>query len=154
MYLGGVVLLGTILSLSSVANEIVGVDPQSISDLGGNLEIFEGEVVLSLPEKIKFDFDSDALSNKPSPAVLAGFLVSSSVPLLLTIEGHTDEVGSDQYNHELSKSRAESLKDELIKFGVDGQYVIILPRSKSMPIDESGKKSVINRRLELTISYR
>lgn len=154
MYLGGVVLLGTLLSLTSVANEVVGVDPQGIADLGGKLEVLEGEVVLSLPEKIKFDFDSDFLSSESSPAVLAGFLMSSSLPLLLTIEGHTDEIGSDQYNHKLSRSRAESLKDELVKFGVDEEFVIVLPRSKSMPIDESGQRSAINRRLELTISYR
>jgi outer membrane protein OmpA-like peptidoglycan-associated protein len=154
MYLGGVVLLGVLLSLSSVANDIVGVDPQSIADLGGKLEVLEGEVVLSLPEKMKFDFDSDTLSNESTPAVLAGFILSSSEPLLLTIEGHTDEIGPNQYNHELSKSRAESLKEELIKFGIEGQFVIVLPRSKSMPIDQSGQKSAINRRLELTISYR
>lgn len=153
MHLRGV-FLGAILSFSSVASEIAGVDPQEIMDLGGILEISEGEIVLTLPERMNFDFDSDDLSSISSPVVLADFLMSSSLPLLLTIEGHTDEVGSDQYNHKLSKSRAESLRDELVKFGVDEESIVVFPRSESMPIEKNGKKSAVNRRLELNISYR
>lgn len=148
------VFLGAILSFSSVASEIAGVDPQGIMDLGGILEISEGEIVLTLPERMNFDFDSDDLSSMSSPVVLADFLMSSSLPLLLTIEGHTDEIGSDQYNHKLSKSRAESLRDELVKFGVDEESIVVFPRSESMPIEKNGKKSAVNRRLELNISYR
>lgn len=147
-------LFGAFLSLASVADEILGVDPQRIAELGGNLHVTDGEVVLSLPKKMKFDFDSDLLSSTSSPEILANILISSELPLLLTIEGHTDEVGSDQYNYGLSKSRAETLKSELLRLGVDADTVVVVPRSETMPIEASGKESAVNRRLELKFSHR
>jgi peptidoglycan-associated lipoprotein len=154
MRLSGVFILGMALSTASLADDVMGVSSQDIADLGGRLEVLGNEVVLTLPDKLKFDFDSDAISDTSSPAVLAAFLLSSDVPLLLTIEGHADEVGTNKYNYALSKSRGNALKSELLSFGVEADSIAVIPRSESMPIDASGKRSAANRRLELTISYR
>jgi len=41
------------------------------------------------------------------------------------IVGHTDTVGSDKYNMKLSVARAQSVKDEMVREGMDGTTISI-----------------------------
>lgn len=57
----------------------------------------------------------------------------------LSITGHTDNVGSDAYNMELSKRRAESVKKYLVeKYNIDEQRLIIDGVGSSRPIADNG----------------
>jgi OOP family OmpA-OmpF porin len=71
--------------------------------------------------------------------------------LTITIEGHTDNVGNDDYNQKLSEKRANSIRQYLIdKFGIDGSRLTAVGYGKSKPVasndTEEGRQ--INRRVQ------
>ncbi len=71
--------------------------------------------------------------------------------LTITIEGHTDNVGNDDYNQKLSEKRANSIRQYLIdKFGIDGSRLTAVGYGASKPIasndTEEGRQ--INRRVQ------
>jgi OOP family OmpA-OmpF porin len=70
------------------------------------------------------------------------------------IEGYTDEVGSDEYNMQLSQRRAESVVNYLVnEFGIDRSRLSAKGYGKSRPIDsnatDAGKQK--NRRIDAVI---
>ena len=62
--------------------------------------------------------------------------LSGAVRVLVT--GHTDTVGSDSYNMGLSVRRAETVKDEMVREGVDGSIVSIEGKSFHDPLVPTG----------------
>jgi len=83
---------------------------------------------------------------------LSQFLLDNNQVRILII-GHTDNVGSDQANQILSEGRANSLRAELIKRGVDAARIEVEGKGESQPIDtndtEEGRQN--NRRVEFMI---
>ncbi|MBC7484457.1 MAG: OmpA family protein [Rhizobacter sp.] len=57
----------------------------------------------------------------------------------ITVEGHTDRLGSDAYNKKLSSRRAESVKAYLVSSGgVDAQKVSAIGKGESTPVTKPG----------------
>ncbi len=75
--------------------------------------------------------------------------------LKLSIEGHTDNRGDSQYNLELSRLRAEAVKQHLIDGGISVDRIRAIGYGQTRPIDtnETVKGRLKNRRVELKISY-
>jgi OOP family OmpA-OmpF porin len=73
----------------------------------------------------------------------------------LTIEGHTDNVGEDAYNMELSQKRTESVRAYLISKGVSESRLTAIGYGETKPIGDNKKASgkAQNRRVELKTSY-
>lgn len=73
---------------------------------------------------------------------------------IIIIEGHTDNVGSDNYNLRLSKKRAEWIKKEILNYGVDSKNIKIQAKGKKYPIStndtEEGKQQ--NRRIKIIMN--
>ncbi len=73
----------------------------------------------------------------------------------LTIEGHTDNVGNDDYNMQLSQKRTESVKEYLIMKGISASRLTAVGYGETRPIADNkttaGKAK--NRRVELKTSY-
>ena len=71
----------------------------------------------------------------------------------LTIAGHTDDVGSNQYNQGLSERRALSVARYFESKGVQGVRLATVGKGETMPIDsnatEGGRAS--NRRVEIYV---
>ncbi len=68
----------------------------------------------------------------------------------IKIAGHTDNVGSDQYNLELSERRAFAVKDYLVSQGILESRIQYKGYGKSKPIStESGGNQKRNRRVEI-----
>jgi outer membrane protein OmpA-like peptidoglycan-associated protein len=71
----------------------------------------------------------------------------------VVIEGHTDNIGSDAYNQDLSERRAEAVRDFLLQNGIRAERVTAQGRGKSYPVasndTEVGRQQ--NRRVEITI---
>jgi OmpA-OmpF porin, OOP family len=69
------------------------------------------------------------------------------------IEGHTDSVGSDSYNLELSQSRADAVRDFLIRNGVKSSQITTRGYGKTSPVASNntatGRQQ--NRRVEIII---
>ena len=71
------------------------------------------------------------------------------------IEGHTDSVGSDDYNQGLSQRRADSVRSYIVRQGVDAARVTTMGAGESTPVagdgPESGRQQ--NRRVEVIIGH-
>lgn len=69
----------------------------------------------------------------------------------VTIEGHTDSVGSDEYNQSLSEQRAHSVQAALMERGVAGNQIAAMGKGESFPVANNdhaaGRQQ--NRRVEL-----
>jgi Outer membrane protein and related peptidoglycan-associated (lipo)proteins len=74
----------------------------------------------------------------------------------IIVVGHTDNVGSDEYNQELSQSRAEAVAQILReKFNLSKQECEAVGYGESQPIatNNTDKGRSINRRVELKLYY-
>ncbi len=74
--------------------------------------------------------------------------------LNLQIEGHTDSVGGDQMNQQLSERRADSVRDFLIAQGVAGSSVTAQGFGKTRPVasNDTAEGRQKNRRVELVVN--
>ena len=74
--------------------------------------------------------------------------------LHVQIEGHTDSVGSDEYNQELSEKRADAVKDYFVQQGIPGDSIEAKGFGKTQPIasNDTPEGRQQNRRVELVLS--
>jgi len=104
----------------------------------------------------EFDFDKAELrpKNREVLSQIAGVLLTFE-NYGLQIFGHTDDVGSEGYNQELSKHRAQAVRDYLVEAGVDPDVVTITGMGKSSPLVEGTdpESRQRNRRVELAIVF-
>jgi len=72
----------------------------------------------------------------------------------IIIEGHTDSKGSDAYNLNLSKSRAEAVKSKLVNKGIASKRLIIRPLGERKPefTNETEEGRSKNRRVQFKLS--
>jgi len=111
-------------------------------------------LVVSMPDVL---FDSGSYTLKPAArerlARISG-IVLAYPDLRLEIEGHTDSVGSDAYNQNLSDKRAASVRDYLVDSNVSINNVIARGFGKIRPVADNrtaaGRK--LNRRVEMIVS--
>jgi outer membrane protein OmpA-like peptidoglycan-associated protein len=111
-------------------------------------------LVVNMPD-VLFDFNKYTL--KPAArerlARVSG-IVLAYPDLKLEIEGHTDSIGSDEYNQTLSEKRAATVRDYLVGAGVSIANVGARGLGKSDPVADNssaaGRK--LNRRVEMIVS--
>jgi len=102
-------------------------------------------------------FDTGSSTLRPAAreklAKISG-IVLAHPGLSLQIEGHTDSVGSDQMNQQLSERRADSVRDFLIAQGVAGSSVTAKGFGKTQPVasNDTAEGRQKNRRVELVVS--
>jgi outer membrane protein OmpA-like peptidoglycan-associated protein len=56
----------------------------------------------------------------------------------VVVTGHTDTVGSDAYNQGLSVRRADAVKEEMVRLGMDGSDIAIQGKSFHDPLVPTG----------------
>ena len=82
-------------------------------------------------------------------------IMTENPGMSLAIDGHTDNVGKDEYNQTLSDNRAASVKTYLVSKGIDEGRITATGHGETMPIADNktaaGRQQ--NRRSELTLSY-
>jgi outer membrane protein OmpA-like peptidoglycan-associated protein len=103
-------------------------------------------------------FDTGRATLKPGAreklSKLAGILSAYPGAYRIEIEGHTDSVGSDNSNLNLSQGRAESVRDYLVQSGVKSERVIATSgfgESKPVAGNETAAGRQVNRRVEIII---
>jgi outer membrane protein OmpA-like peptidoglycan-associated protein len=71
----------------------------------------------------------------------------------ISVEGHTDSIGSDQYNQVLSEKRAKSVADYLVKKGIDPARLKTVGFGKQKPVatNSTAQGREANRRVEVII---
>ena len=103
---------------------------------------------------IFFDFDSDSLkSTSYAELDLLTELLQENPDLKISINGHTDSIGSEQYNNTLSEDRARAVRNYLIKRDIDPSRLLTKGYGASQPIEtnETPEGRAINRRTEIVI---
>jgi outer membrane protein OmpA-like peptidoglycan-associated protein len=111
-------------------------------------------ITLNMPGNITFAFDSSNLQPQFYPVLdnVAGTLNEYN-QTVIEVAGHTDNVGSDSYNQQLSVQRANAVAGYLSSKGIMQQRMIIVGAGESRPVasndTDSGRAQ--NRRVEITI---
>jgi outer membrane protein OmpA-like peptidoglycan-associated protein len=74
--------------------------------------------------------------------------------LNVQVEGHTDNVGTEEYNQKLSEQRAEAVRGFLVGNGVSQQKVTAQGFGKTQPVasNDSAAGRQKNRRVELIVN--
>ncbi len=93
-------------------------------------------VEIKVPE-IALNFDFDKSNVKPQYyQILRDFVTFINTnDYVLTLEGHTDSKGSDEYNDKLSLRRSESVKAKMLEFGLEPSRVEkIVGKGEKYPI--------------------
>lgn len=85
---------------------------------------------------IYFDFDKYNIRADQWPKVeqLAELIKSNPSNYTVRIEGNCDEWGTEEYNYALGLKRANSLKNALIKLGVDPKKLTIISYGELNPV--------------------
>jgi outer membrane protein OmpA-like peptidoglycan-associated protein len=104
---------------------------------------------------ITFDFDSDALQPR-SESVLQqlGGALAASGETGIEIAGHTDAVGDDAYNLDLSRRRAEAVVGWLAAHGVARDRLRAIGRGEAVPVADNATADgrALNRRVTVATS--
>lgn len=103
--------------------------------------------------EITFDFNSAKISRKAEPMVDALGKALSSPDLkgsTFVVAGHTDNVGGDAFNQDLSERRADTIKKTLIeRYGIAGADLVTVGYGKSKPKDPTNPADAANRRVQV-----
>jgi outer membrane protein OmpA-like peptidoglycan-associated protein len=86
---------------------------------------------------------------------LAGILLAYPGKYRMEIEGHTDSIGSDEYNLRLSESRAGSVQKYLVQAGIDPARILaVRGLGKTAPVatNDTAAGRQMNRRVEIIIA--
>ena len=99
-------------------------------------------------------FDLDKASLKPgAEKVLVEMvkLMKNNPGLKIEIQGHTDATGSDEHNLNLSKSRAETVKNYLLLYGIEAPRMVSEGYGEKKPVapNDTEENKALNRRVEL-----
>lgn len=114
-----------------------------------------GNIDLVMPGNITFAFDSASLnpSFRPTLDKLAATMNEYNQNTV-TIAGHTDSVGNPSYNINLSRDRANSVRNYLVSRGVASNRINVVAYGQTRPIADNnsdyGRQQ--NRRVELTVN--
>jgi len=118
----------------------------------------EPEPETPMPEQVTLSadvlFDFDRAEVKPEAEaeldeVVA--LLEANPEVDVTVEGHTDSVGSERYNLELSERRAQSVVDYLTDRGIDEARLTVRALGESEPVADNSTEEgrALNRRVEI-----
>ena len=104
---------------------------------------------------VLFDFNQYTLrpGAREKLAKVSGILLAHP-GLKIEVEGHTDSVGSDDYNQRLSEQRAAAVRDYIVQQGVGMDTVSAVGFGKTRPVASNdtpaGRQQ--NRRVEMVVS--
>ncbi|HEY3275837.1 MAG TPA: OmpA family protein [Syntrophorhabdaceae bacterium] len=111
----------------------------------------------ALFKDIRFDYDSYSVKADDIPRLRdIGKWLSENRTVGVTVEGHCDERGTQEYNLMLGQKRAEVVKDYLVKAGVDEKRIKAVSFGKEAPIDPGHSEEAFakNRRAHLNIEQK
>jgi len=147
-----VLLVSSLLVLTvSCQKKTVAVQKASVStatekayvgekDTDSSAEIRESESVkmdgVVMQQDIYFDFDKSTLTHASRETLIKnGEWLRANSDVIITIEGHCDERGTNAYNLALGDKRAESVKTFLLDLGIDTPRLNTITYGEERPAD-------------------
>jgi outer membrane protein OmpA-like peptidoglycan-associated protein len=141
---------------------MAGIRPPEVDDMqlaAGDVPGFNYPIPVvrvRFAEQVFFDFNKDSIRSDADKIldVIAENMKRDVPDAQLTILGHTDAIGSDAYNFDLSRRRAESVMEALADRGVRLGQMSTVAVGKTQPIapNTSDEGRARNRRVEFMIS--
>lgn len=113
-----------------------------VSDIGSDIPLDTGTYNLDgprepIPELQTVYFDFDKYNLRPDAVAAldqnAAWLLANS-KVVIEIQGHCDERGSEQYNQALGERRALSVREYLVEKGVDSRRIVTKSFGKMQPV--------------------
>ncbi len=103
---------------------------------------------------VNFDFNKATI--RPDAAGIlreAATILKENAKLQVSVEGHTDAIGSDEYNLKLSLRRATAVKQFLVKEGIAESRLSVRGFGKTQPVasNDTDDGRAQNRRVELKV---
>ncbi len=102
---------------------------------------------------IQFDYNSAEISKTSMPTVQELGKALSNASLrgsTFVVAGHTDAIGSEGFNQDLSERRGDTIKRYLTeKYGINGTNLVTVGYGKSKPKDPNAPMDPINRRVQV-----
>ena len=115
----------------------------------------EGDkLYVALPSGILFDVDKKEIKPTARDSIAQAAEVLVKYPdTYITVEGHTDSTGTSEYNQKLSESRADAVRDMLMRDGVPASRLSIKGYGESDPVADNStlEGRQLNRRVQLEI---
>ncbi|MHC4816230.1 MAG: OmpA family protein, partial [Planctomycetota bacterium] len=114
------------------------------------------ETVLTDQDGVRFGFDEADLSDEARSAlnIFAGSLADHGPEVYVEIQGHTDDIGPDEYNLRLGARRAETVRRYLSsEAGLPLHRMAVISYGEAEPIAENGSRDdrARNRRVALVV---
>jgi outer membrane protein OmpA-like peptidoglycan-associated protein len=109
-----------------------------------------------------FGFDEDAMSDRTRRQLeIVAAMLKSDPNKKINLSGHTDALGTEEYNNRLSANRAETVRDFLAAAGVPEAQIVTVAKGASQPrrpnITETGEDNPdgrrANRRTEIYLDF-
>lgn len=103
---------------------------------------------------VAFRFDSAELTDLGKGQVyLAAQRLKEKHDITVVIEGHTDAVGSEEYNRKLGQRRAQTVMSELAAQGIDPSRMSVAGAGENAPLinDDAQWARAVNRRVEFQV---
>lgn len=103
---------------------------------------------------VAFRFDSAELTDLGKGKIyLAAQKLKEKSDIVVVVEGHTDYMGTDDYNQRLGLQRAQTVMNELVQLGVEPGRMSTVSRGKAQPaIDQQTDWArAVNRRVEFLV---
>jgi outer membrane protein OmpA-like peptidoglycan-associated protein len=102
---------------------------------------------------IQFDYNSANISASSLPSVQSLGKALSNANLrgsTFVVAGHTDAIGGEAYNQDLSERRADAIKRYLTeKYGIAGTDLVTVGYGKDKPKDPNAPMDPLNRRVQV-----
>ena len=104
---------------------------------------------LSLPVRFAFDSTDILPAARTQLDALAEGIKLLPPGSIVTVEGHTDAIGSDTYNLELSHGRASAVRAYLVQHhGIEAARLKTLGYGEERPLEGSNPNAAVNRRVQ------
>ena len=105
-------------------------------------------------DNIYYEFDDYSLTKESLIEIekFSNYLILNNT-LIVEISGHTDNIGSAEYNYQLSKNRAKSVYEALVFFGVNPSQLAYQGYGYDFPVstEDTEENRLKNRRTEIKI---
>ncbi|MCX6146620.1 MAG: OmpA family protein [Candidatus Kapabacteria bacterium] len=146
---------------------VVEFEPESFGDHNISLKLCLPDTTISISKVVNneplpgtltllnvyFDVNKATIQKTSEPALKKLFKLMNKKNIKIDLQGHTDSTGSAELNLKLSKSRADAVKNELVKRGISADRITAEGFGDTRPVEsnlteESRQK---NRRTEFRI---
>jgi peptidoglycan-associated lipoprotein len=113
------------------------------------------DLEVSVGDRVFFAYDSAVLSPIATQTIdRQGAWLKQYPDVVLTVEGHTDERGTREYNLALGDRRANAVKNYLVALGIEPSRILIISYGEERPADPANDESAWanNRRAVSVVS--